>query len=410
MNCDVCIIGGGAAGLTAALSASDGGAGRVMVLESAPRAGRKILASGNGRCNLANMGEPRYFGDTAFALAVMRRMPAEAVLRFFHGLGLVTVEEAGGRVYPGCGQASAVLDTLREAMARRGVEEACGVRAQKIEPINGGFAITTDRGVTTARRVIVACGGMAGGKLGHDGGPYRLLTALGHRLVSPKPALTQLIAQKEAVRGLSGLRVPALLILCDGEKPVAAAGGEALFTDYGISGVCAMQLSRDAGRILEKGREATLYMDFTPMLGLTPRVYDRLEPASPSRHAPLTLACLNDRRHILPKDQLLLGLAPKLLMQKLRGQDIRQLANSLAAYPVPIIGVKGFENAQVTCGGIACRDFSPETMESSLVPGLYCAGEMLNVDGDCGGYNLQFAFAGGILAGQSAGRASKPEN
>lgn len=407
MNCDVCIIGGGAAGLTAALSASDGGAERVTVLEAAPRVGRKILASGNGRCNLANAGEPRYFGDADFALAVMKNKPAAAVLRFFRDLGLVTVEEAGGRVYPGCGQAAAVLDTLREALARRGVQEKCGARARKIERTSSGFLVKTDQDDVTARRVIVACGGMAGGKLGHDGGPYRLLTDLGHQMVTPKPALTQLIAEKEAVRGLSGLRVPAILTLCDGDRPAAAAGGEALFTDYGVSGVCAMQLSRDAGEMLDAGKKPTLYMDFTPMLALTPRVYDRLPAEKPDRHVPLALACLNDRRHILPKEQLLLGLAPKLLMQKLRGLDTEQLAKALAAYPVPITGVKGFENAQVTSGGISCRDFSPETMESRLIPGLYCAGEMLNVDGDCGGYNLQFAFAGGILAGEHAGRQAR---
>lgn len=404
MDGDVLIIGGGAAGLTAALSASDGGAKRVTVLEAAPRVGRKILASGNGRCNLANTGPLRYFGDEGFARQVMARMPVSQVLSFFHRLGVITVEEAGGRLYPGCGQAAAVLDALRQGIQRRGITEQCGVKVQGIRRIASGFTVETDQGPRTARRVIVACGGMAGGKLGHDGAPYRLLTGLGHTLVTPRPALTQLIAEKEAVRGLSGLRLPARLTLCDGETPVAAACGEALFTDYGVSGVCAMQLSRDADALLSQKRRAVLYMDFSPMLGLAPRVYDRAEPQPVGSQTARVLACLEERRHILPRDALLLGMAPRLLQEKLRGQTLPELAKSLSAYRAPLTGVKGFEHAQVTAGGIACGGFSPDTMESRLIPGLYCAGEMLNVDGDCGGYNLQFAFAGGILAGQSAAR------
>ncbi len=401
MKSDVIIIGGGAAGLTAALSASGCGAS-AMVLEAAPRVGRKILASGNGRCNLANSGPPRYFGDGDFARRVLTEQPVEKTLAFFHTLGLVTVEEAGGRVYPGCGQASAVLDTLRAALAKNGVAVHCGARARRIEKNGAGFRVRTDQGDFDARRVIVACGGMAGGALGHDGSPYRLLTDLGHTLVKPRPALTQLIAEKRAVKGLSGLRLPARLTLCSGQKPVAAAGGEILFTDYGISGVCAMQLSRAAGELLEDGKRPVLFVDFSPMLALSPRIYDRLLPEDPRKNVPAVLACLRERRNILSADALLTGLCPRLLAEKLRGLPPEALARSLAAYEAPVEGVKGFESAQVTAGGIACREFSPETMESRVTPGLYCAGEMLDVDGDCGGYNLQFAFAGGVLAGTRA--------
>lgn len=400
---DVLIIGGGAAGLTAALSASGAGA-KVAVLEAAPRIGRKILASGNGRCNLCNMGEPRYYGGEAFAKAVLEACSTEKVLNFFRQLGLVTVEEAGGRVYPACGQAAAVLDTLRRALECRGIPVVCDAPVQALEKRGRLFAAQTPQGTFSAPQAILCCGGMAGGKLGHDGGAYALLTGLGHSLIQPRPALTQLTAEKGAVKGLSGLRLPARLTLCNETGPVSAAQGEVLFTDYGVSGVCAMQLSRDADALLRQGKKPVLYLDFSPMLGLTPRIYDRVAPEHPEAGLPRMQAFLRQRAHRLGKDGMLCGLAPRLLAQRLDGLNADALARQLCAFPVPLTGVRGFENAQVTAGGIAEDEFDPRTMASRSVSGLYAAGEMLNVDGDCGGYNLQFAFASGILAGRDAGK------
>ena len=402
---DVLIIGGGAAGLTAALSASGEGA-RAAVLEAAPRIGRNILASGNGRCNLCNMGAPRYYGGRAFAEAVLAQCPVSRVLNFFHQLGLVTAEEAGGRVYPACGQAAAVLDTLRRALEEQAVPVLCDAPARSIARQGRTFRVETPQGVFSAPRAILCCGGMAGGRLGHDGSAYTLLTGLGHHLTPPRPALTQLVAEKSAVKGLSGLRLPARLTLCDGETPVSAAGGEILFADYGVSGVCAMQLSRDADALLRAGKRPVLYVDFSPMIGLIPRIYDRAAPEEPLKNLPRMQAFLRRRAHMLGQEGLLCGLAPRLLAQRLEGLPPDALSRRLCALPFPITGVRGFENAQVTAGGVAAGEFIPETLASRRIPGLYAAGEMLDVDGDCGGYNLQFAFASGILAGQAAGRGA----
>ena len=406
MKHDVIVIGGGAAGLTAALSASGQGA-RVLVLEAANRVGRKILASGNGRCNLANTGPLSYPGGGAFAREVFRQCPVSRVLDFFHGLGLVTAEEDGGRVYPGCGQAAAVLDVLRGAVERQGIEVLCDTPVRQIQSTKWGLRAEAGGKTFDASNLIAACGGMAGGKLGHDGGAYRLLTGLGHTLTPVKPALSPLTAEKSAVKGLSGLRLPAILILCNQSgRPLGIPfQGEALFTDYGVSGVCAMELARRAGEEKEKtGVWPVLYMDFAPMLGLCPRYYGALDKAEsgPDRHLKPIRTFLEERAHTLPKDALLQGMVPRLLAERLKNRSIPELARSLAAFPVPLTGVRGFDNAQVTAGGISCRDFDPSALRSRIVPGLYAAGEMLDVDGACGGFNLQFAFASGIVAGEWA--------
>ena len=403
---DVLIIGGGAAGLTAALSAVRAGKS-AAVLEAAGRAGRKILASGNGRCNLCNRGTPRYFGGAGLAKSVLTRWPVPSLLRFFSELGLATYEEEGGRVYPSCGQAAAVLDVLRGALEWSGTPVFCDTKAESIAREAAGFFVRAGDQVWRASSVVIACGGMAGGRLGHDGGAYRLLTALGHTLLSPRPALSPLVAEKNAVKGLSGLRLPAQLTLCRGREPVSAACGEALFTDYGVSGVCAMQLSRAADEILRSGRQATLFMDFSPMLGLAPRIYDRVPALDPEKNAAAVLSCLRERAGRLPDEMLLRGLLPRLLREKLQGLPLPQLAKALCAYEVPLVGVKGFESAQVTAGGLDTREFDENTLESRLCPGLFAAGEMLDVDGDCGGFNLQFAFASGLIAGEEAARAAE---
>ena len=407
-NFDVIIIGGGAAGLTAALSASRGGK-RAAVLEAAPWIGRKILASGNGRCNLCNVGAPRYYGGRAFAEKVLARKGVKDVLSFFRGIGLYVLEEAGGRVYPVTGQAASVLDALRGAAERAGVTVVCDAPVTSLRKTENGFTLTANGTEYRARAVVAAFGGMAGGKLGHDGRPYRLLTALGHTLREPQPALTQLITEKAAVKGLSGLRMPARLTLTVDGVPKAAAAGEVLFADYGISGVCAMQLSRDAGELCRRGQRPVLYLDFSPAMGLTPRVYDRVAPEPVGCNTEKVLVCLRERAHILPKEALLTGLLPRLLAEKVKGLPLPETARLLAAYPAPVTGVRGFESAQVTAGGIACREFDETTLMSRLVPGLYAAGELMDVDGDCGGYNLLFAFASGLIAGENAAKCRGEE-
>ena len=400
-NKHVLILGGGASGLAAAVKAGQMGA-RVTLLERNDRVGKKLLATGNGRCNLANIGAPCYFGDTDFAGRVLQSMPVADVLSFFDSLGLPTRTDTGGRVYPACNQAAAVLDVLRFHLERLNVRVIKGAQALAILPEKNGYCVRTADKDYHADCVLVCCGGLAAPKLGAVNA-YGLLTALGCKLSAPAPALAPIETEKTPLRGLSGLRLPATLTLCDGDRPIARTQGEALFADYGVSGVCAMQLARDAQRLLSAHRQPMLYLDFSPAMGIGAYRMARLEPGRPDDNLPAMRAFLQRRAQILPGD-VLLGALPRLLRERMAAYQGEELARMLCAYPLRVTGVRGYDQAQVTQGGIDTADFDPATMACKHHPGLYACGEILNVDGDCGGYNLQFAFATGLLAAADAAK------
>ncbi len=401
---DIIVIGGGASGLAAAVSASEAGA-RVTVLEKEDRPGKKILATGNGRCNLMNEGEPRYFHGEDTAKRVLGS-DAPARLRAFFascGLRVMSSPEEDGRVYPATGQAASVLDVLRSACARRGVRILTGAPADGILPREGVFLVRTAGERFRADRVIVSCGSPAGVRGGE--GAYGLLTALGHRMVPLVPALCPLECDMRRLGALKGLRVPAAVTLLLSGRPAAQSGGEILFGDRGISGIAAMQLAADAAEGMERGPEISL--DLSPLLDIAPRDHFRSSPGGePFRRPGDAAALLSSRLAFLPREDLLTGLVPRVLAQVLDRDrpDIAALARRLTGFRLGVTGVRSAA-AQVMRGGIDTADIDPLTLESRLVPGLYCTGEMLDVDGDCGGYNLMFAFLSGIAAGHAASRA-----
>lgn len=395
----VLIIGGGAAGLTAAVCAARQGA-RVTVLEKMDRVGKKILATGNGRCNIMNIGPLRYHGGEAFAKEVLAHADVHRVAAFFESLGLTLREEEEGRVYPASGLASSVLDVLRLGCARHGVAVICGTAVSRIEKRSGGWVAYAGDKQYMADAVIVAGGGKAARQLGSDGSVYALLTSQGHRLISPRPAITQLKTETEPIRGLTGIRAQAEVWLTRDHVIQKKETGEILFAEYGVSGVAAMQLARDAA-------EATLHINLLPAINIVeadlyPALLRRAELFSGAPleqffsgwlHARLGMALLK-RAGIGPLSRPCSSLSSK---------DISALAALIADFPLTVLGVQGFDSAQVTAGGIDTGGFDPCTMASRLAPGLYAAGEVLDVDGDCGGFNLLFAWAGGILAGEHAG-------
>ena len=397
-NTGLLILGGGASGLAAAIEAARSGAD-VTVLEKLDRVGKKILATGNGRCNLLNLrASSADYNDPAFAQRVFAQYDVQSNLDFFRSMGLLTTADAEGRVYPRSGVASSVLDVLRFECARLGVQIVCGEPASSIRRENGAFVV----GAYRARAVIVACGGKASPAHGADGSGYPLLESFGHRCTPLHPALVQLRTDPEFVKGLKGLRAAVSLTFREPNGKTHTSDGETLFTDYGLSGIAAMEL----GRYASDG--GTLLIDFLPDL-------DEAQ----------TLSLLHEakkRNAGSPLEQLLTGavhsrigqaIARDTLRRKLSSpcgtlteDELRTLAGALKAFPIRVRGTKGFADAQVTAGGIDVSAFS-DTLESKRAPGLFACGEILNIDGKCGGYNLTFAWSSGRLAGRSAAQFLK---
>lgn len=331
----------------------------------------------------------------------MSVISAEAVLARWRAWGLALYQDEEGRIYPAAQQASAVLSLLTQRMSDRGIRLLTDTDVTAVLRDGERFAVKTSGGsVLTADSVVLATGGLAGGGLGNRNSDYALATGLGHRLTPLFPGLAPLEARMGKLKRLSGLRVPAVASLYSGERFVSAAAGEVLFTDYGVSGICIMQLARDAQRILAHNRTPKLVLDLSPIYLPESRQRTRLASA-PADSYEKTLQLLRERKKQWG-DGLLTGLIPDALAQLLPDRDPETLARALTALPLTITGVRPFAQAQITCGGIAAGDVDPSTMASRRCPGLYLAGEMLDVDGDCGGYNLQFAVASGVLAGQNA--------
>ena len=396
------VLGGGAAGLLAACALGAGGMA-VTVLEKQPRVGRKLLATGNGRCNLTNLraGPAHYFGDVSGAEGVLSRFPPERVLGVFRELGLETAADGEGRVYPRSNQAASVLDALRLTIPLRGGEIVTDAAVTALSPEGDGFRIECEDGRRfRADFALCAMGGQAAARLGGCGDGVRLLKRLGHGASECFPALTALKTEPGRVRSLKGQRLRCAVTLFCGEEALRRETGEVIFGDDRISGIAAMQLARAAQAALRAGQPAEV----------------RLDAWGESREAAARM--LQDRAECLadwPLEDFMSGLVPRRvgiemaksasLSPGLRAGAMsraqrRALAESLTAWRFPVLGAAGFDEAQVTAGGIRLAEFDPVTLQSRRVPRLFAAGEVLNVDGECGGYNLHWAWASALAAAE----------
>lgn len=383
---DVAIIGGGASGITAAIFAARAGK-KTVILEKNPRIGKKILSTGNGRCNFtnANVTSDRYNSD--FAEYALKRFSSKDTVTFFKELGLLPREEAEGRIYPLVGQASALLDVLRLELARLGVECLCDFDVCRIEKQNGGFGIFDKSGrVVGAKKLIVSTGGMAAPKTGSDGSGYKLLEKLGHTKTSLVPALTQI----KTGRGIRGVRAQGKITLENG----MSATGEIQFTENGISGIPTFSLAKYA----KKGMKISL--DMLPDMSRD-EVFCMLRSRPVQSMETFLIGVLNKAlAQVILKECGISSLSK--MSDTLRKSDFEMIADKIknrvleAEEPMP------WDSAQVTAGGIQLAEVNQKTMESYLVPGLYITGELLDIDGDCGGFNLQWAWASGALAGSEA--------
>ena len=397
------IIGGGAAGMAAALAASESGENQVVVLERQARVGRKLQATGNGRCNLTNLHalEGGYHGEEpGFARYALTQFPPEAVLTWMRGLGLFTVAEPSGRVYPYSDQANSVVDVLRFALERPNIQVKLGFEVTKVRKTAEGFRVESREERLMCDRLIIACGGLAGTKLGGCMSGYQLLRSFGHKCTRLRPALVQVKTGWSGVSALKGVRANCRAAIYRGETRMRESVGELQFTEYGLSGPVIFEISRDA---CQGGGDWNCRLDFLPHVEETELLAElRRRKSTPLPNSELFTGILHNRLgRVLTQAA---GISLNGWIRELGEEELAQAAAAAKGFCVSLTEPLGMDSAQVTAGGILTAEFEETTMESRLVPGLYACGEVLDIDGDCGGYNLQWAWSSGRLAGRSAGR------
>lgn len=397
------IIGGGASGMAAALRAAENPDCQVLLLERQARVGRKLQATGNGRCNLTNLHalEGGYHGDDpAFSRTALEQLSPEKTREWFLKLGLLTVAEPSGRVYPFSDQANSVVDVLRFALEKPNITLKTGCEVQKIRREAEGFRIETDSEAISCDRLIIACGGLAGTKLGGSMSGYKLLRSLGHSCTRLRPTLVQVKTDWPAVSALKGVRTECRAEVYRNDTLWSESAGEIQFTEYGLSGPVIFEVSRD---VCQGKGDWQCRLDLLPQISerqLEKMLLDRRE--TKLNAGDLFTGILHNRLGRVLVQQIGIGLNTPIA--QLPEAAAARAAASAKCFSVHLTEPLGMDSAQVTAGGVVTEEFDGTTMESRLVPGLYACGEVLDVDGDCGGYNLQWAWSSGSLAGQNAGR------
>ncbi len=402
----VIVVGAGAAGLMAAGQAAEAGAS-VLLLEKMGRPALKLRITGQGRCNLTNIAPAEdflsHFNGPFLRQALFRFSPSD-LLAFFEGLGVRTVTERGGRVFPASGEAQEVVDALLRWVETRGVALQTGVPVERLIVAEGRL-VGAEAGGRAYRgdAVVLATGGASYPATGSTGDGYRMASAVGHAIVPIRPALVPLETAGSVAQRLQGLslRNVSARLLVDG-KVEAVEFGEMLFTHFGVSGPIVLTLSRRAVDALRAGRRVALSIDLKPALDedrLDARLLRDLD--SQGKRQFHTLKGLLPRK-LVPLCAEQVRIPPDRLAHQVTAAERRRLLEWLKDLRLEVTGHRSFREAIVTAGGVDTREVDPRTMASRLVEGLYFAGEVLDVDADTGGFNLQAAFSTGWVAGRSA--------
>ena len=373
---DIIIIGAGASGMAAAISAgnvfsANSYSAAILLLEKNPEPGKKLLVTGHNRCNITNTACEDY----------------ETVLKFFSQIGFLLRLEKGALYYPASGQAVSVRDALREGLCRTGADILLEHSVEAVQVKKAGFEVSTTLGATfTTEKLILATGGKAGPQFGCTGDGYSIAKALGHSIVSPLPALVQLVCDEQTIKGrlavLKGVRAKGAASFYSRGRLLETSVGEIQFSESGLSGICIFDLSR---HMREKDKDTCIILDLAPDYSKDEieRLLSERLPAGLNGILPVKLA--------------------RLVEEEARS-DPGQCAALIKEMAFNITGSKGWKEAQITSGGIALHGIAPETLESKFTPGFYMCGEILDYDGKCGGFNLNWAWNTGIKAGRAAAR------
>ena len=396
------IIGAGASGMAAAIEAAKNPQVQVVLMERQARVGKKLSATGNGRCNLTNLhaDEGGFHGDEGdFSSAALKKYDVDATLEWFRDLGLYTVAEPSGRVYPYSDQANSVVDVLRFALEKSNIQLLTGFEVTKVRKTDSGFRVDSIEETVFCDRLIIACGGLAGTKLGGSMFGYKLLRSLGHSCTKLRPTLVQLKSNWSGCASLKGVRANCHAAIYHNEKLHSESSGELQLTEHGLSGPVMFEISRDA---CQGGGEWYCKLDFLPDMDEEQLISElhRRKDTTWNAEELLTGILHNRLGRVLTQCA---GIKANWKIADLSEEELTAVCKTVKGLEVALSEPMGMDAAQVTAGGIVTAEFDPETMESRLVPGLYACGEVLDVDGDCGGYNLQWAWSSGRLAGSRAG-------
>lgn len=406
----IVVIGAGAAGMTAAIMAASNGA-NVVVLEHMDRVGKKILSTGNGRCNFTNTYQDRscYHSDNgSFPWKIIEKFNAEQIIKLFEDLG-VYAKNRNGYMYPNSDQASAVSDALKMELERLQIDVKLQTECTDIFPGKKGFTLhivqNGEKGKIHADRVILCTGSKAFPSSGSDGSGYDLAKKLGHKMIPVLPALVQLRCEGNFFKAIAGVRVQGTVSIWSENQCLAKDTGELQLTNYGISGIPVFQVSRYAAIALYKKKTVQAVLDFMPEFSeaeLKKFLIKRAEMRPQKRADQFFIGLFNKKLSDLwlkeakiPKEKKVGEFAEK---------DFQQFIRLIKNFKVNVTETNSYEQAQVCRGGIDTKQVHPDTLESLCVPGLYFAGEILDVDGMCGGYNLTWAWASGTVSGREASR------
>lgn len=404
---DVIIIGAGASGMIASIVAARNGAS-VRVVERMQRVGKKLLATGNGRCNLTNetVSADNYHGAAPkFVSNVLQQFDRTKTLRFFEELGIAWRVEDEGKIFPLSDQASSVLDVLRYEMERLGVRIQCETIIQRVVPQDDAFTCFSSEGLQLkAHRVVVATGGKSSPNLGSNGGGFRIAQGLGHTIVEPFPALVPVKLEHPSLRQMQGVRVLAAVEALVDNVPQGRETGEVLFTEYGVSGTPVLSLSRIVSAATMTGSQCILKVDLFPQFSakeFLSSIKNRIGAAADKSVEFSFVGLLNKRLIpvVLQESRLT---DPKAPCVSLKDADIARIVSQLKGLLFQCTGTLSWMYSQVTAGGVDTREVDRRTLQSQIVPGVFLTGEVLDVDGDSGGFNLQWAWSTGYIAGLHA--------
>ncbi len=399
-NENMIIIGAGAAGLCAAIVNARAGQ-RVTLLEQNNKIGKKILVSGNGKCNIDNkyININRFHSQNPkFIEKILEGYDFDMVEKFFTSIGLELVEGKEGKIFPMSLQASSVVELLEYEAKRVGVQIVCDCAVTSIDKGNDTFTLETTQGTKTCKKLLLASGSPAAPQLGGSNSGYAFATKMGHSLIPRHPSLVQLCSEETWVKGCAGVKISGVAKLYANGEYITEKKGDLLFTNYGISGLAILDLSREVSTRLANFNYCELSLDLMPELSkekLTNLLLKRVEEGS---EKPLILwlqGIINKKLIAIIVEQ---SKCKMKVENDLNRKEINKLVHSIKNLKLSINDTKGFTGAEVATGGIDTTEVCSQTMESKVVPNLFFAGEILDVDGDRGGFNFHFAWATGMRA------------